>query len=241
MLDKIFHPSLTLYGRISYTMLAIRRKGLGNMFQYASLLLLAFAVSLDSFSVGFTYGMRKMSIPLKSIFIIACCSAVTLLIAMLVGDLMTRIFPLYITGRLGGFILVLIGAWVLYQFFRPAKEVSEDETEKTLINFEIKTLGIVINILRKPMSADIDKSGTITGIEAFLLGVALSLDAFGAGIGAALLGYSPVIMSILVACMSSLFVSVGIKSGYVFSKFDWMDKFSCLPGIILIMIGLWKL
>jgi putative sporulation protein YtaF len=211
------------------------------MFQYASLLLLAFAVSLDSFSVGFTYGMRKMRIPLKSIFIIACCSAVTLLVAMLVGDLMTRVFPMYITERLGGFILVLIGAWVLYQFFRPEKEVSEDETEKTLINFEIKTLGIVINILRKPMSADIDKSGTITGIEAFLLGVALSLDAFGAGIGAALLGYSPVIMSILVACMSSLFVSVGIKSGYVFSKFDWMDKFSCLPGIILIMIGLWKL
>jgi putative sporulation protein YtaF len=211
------------------------------MFQFGSLLLLAFAVSLDSFSVGFTYGMRKMRIPFKSIFIIACCSAVTLLIAMLVGDLMARIFPIYITEKLGGFILVLIGAWVLYQFFRPAKESSDEETEKTLINFEIKTLGIVINILRKPMTADIDKSGTITGVEAFLLGVALSLDAFGAGIGAALLGYSPIEMSILVACMSSLFVSIGIKSGYIFSKFDWMDKFSCLPGIILIMIGLWKL
>ncbi|MBO1514255.1 sporulation membrane protein YtaF [Metabacillus bambusae] len=213
------------------------------MFQFASLLLLALAVSLDSFSVGFTYGMRKMRIPFKSIFIIACCSAATLLVAMIVGDLLTRIFPMYVTEKLGGFILVLIGAWVLYQFFRPEKETTEDEmeSEKTLINFEIKTLGIVINILRKPMSADIDKSGTITGVEAFLLGVALSLDAFGAGIGAALLGYSPVIMSILVACMSSLFVFVGIKSGNIFSKFAWMDKFSCLPGIILIMIGIWKL
>jgi putative sporulation protein YtaF len=211
------------------------------MFQYASLLLLAFAVSLDSFSVGFTYGMRKMRLPFKSIFIIACCSAVTLLVAMLVGDLMARVLPIYVTDKLGGFILVLIGAWVLYQFFRPSKESSDEETEKTLINFEIKTLGIVINILRKPMTADIDKSGTITGVEAFLLGVALSLDAFGAGIGAALLGYSPLEMSILVACMSSLFVSIGIKSGYLFAKFDWMDKFSCLPGIILIMIGLWKL
>ncbi|MGM7720883.1 sporulation membrane protein YtaF [Metabacillus sp. Hm71] len=213
------------------------------MVQFASLLLLAFAVSLDSFSVGFTYGMRKMRIPFKSILIIACCSAGTLLLAMMVGDLMTRIFPVYVTEKLGGFILLLIGAWVLYQFFRPAKEgqENESETEKTLINFEIKTLGIVINILRKPMSADIDKSGTITGVEAFLLGAALSLDAFGAGIGAALLGYSPAIMSILVACMSSLFVSIGIKSGHIFSKFTWMDKFSCLPGIILIMIGIWKL
>lgn len=223
-------------------MLAIRRKGLGFMFQYTSLLLLAFAVSLDSFSVGFTYGMRKMRIPFKSIFIIACCSAVTMLGAMFLGEVLTRIFPVYITEKLGGFILMLIGAWVLYQFFRPTKEnLEEEEAEKTLINFEIKTFGIVINILRKPMSADIDKSGTITGVEAFLLGLALSLDAFGAGIGAALLGYSPIIMSLLVAGMSSLFVSIGIKSGHIFSKVAWMDKFSCLPGIILIMIGIWKL
>ncbi|WP_226667080.1 sporulation membrane protein YtaF [Metabacillus litoralis] len=214
------------------------------MVQYVSLLLLAFAVSLDSFSVGFTYGMRKMRIPFKSIIVIACCSAATMLGAMLVGDLLTKIFPVYITERLGGLILVLIGAWVLYQFFRPAKDCSGEEEgneEKTLINFEIKTLGIVINILRKPMSADIDKSGTITGIEAFLLGFALSLDALGAGIGASLLGYSPIIMSILVACMSSLFVSIGIRSGNILSRFSWMDKFSCLPGIILIMIGIWKI
>jgi len=212
------------------------------MFQFISLLLLAIAVSLDSFSVGFTYGMRKMRIPLKSIFIIACCSAVTMLGAMFLGELLTKIFPIYITEKLGGLILMLIGAWVLYQFFRPTKEVGEEEeVEKTIINFEIKTFGIVINILRKPMTADIDKSGTITGVEAFLLGVALSLDAFGAGIGAALLGYSPIIMSVLVACMSSLFVSFGIKSGHIFSRFSWMDKFSCLPGIILIIIGIWKL
>ncbi|MDI5788515.1 hypothetical protein PO124_09275 [Bacillus licheniformis] len=53
----------------------------------------------------------------------------------------------------------------------------------------MKSLGIVIHILRKPTSADIDKSGIITGIEAFLLGFALSIDAFGAGIGAAALGF----------------------------------------------------
>ena len=42
------------------------------------------------------------------------------------------------------------------------------------------------------MSADIDKSGVINGIEAVLLGFALSIDAFGAGIGAAILGFSPI-------------------------------------------------
>ncbi len=63
------------------------------------------------------------------------------------------------------------------------------------------------------MSADFDQSGTITGIEALMLGFALSLDSFGAGIGAAMLGFSPIYLAITVAIMSSLFVLLGIKSG----------------------------
>ncbi|UAL51269.1 MULTISPECIES: sporulation membrane protein YtaF [Metabacillus] len=207
----------------------------------ASLFLLAFAVSLDSFSVGFTYGLRKMSMPFKSIVIIACCSAVTLLFAMGAGHLLTSFLPHSLTGKLGGMILIAIGAWVLYQFFRPVKEMTQEESEKTLLNLEIKSFGIVINILSRPTAADIDKSGTITGVEALLLGFALSLDAFGAGIGAALLGYSPILTSLLVAVMSSLFVAFGIKSGHLFSRFAWMDRLTFLPGVLLIILGVWKL
>ena len=56
-----------------------------------SIILLALAVSLDSFSVGFTYGLRKMRIPFKSIAIIACCSALTLTISMLIGHLLQQV------------------------------------------------------------------------------------------------------------------------------------------------------
>ena len=48
----------------------------------------------------------------------------------------------------------------------------------------------MIQILRKPTVADFDKSGTISAGEA-LLGIALSVDSFGAGIGASLLGMHP--------------------------------------------------
>nr|WP_309099701.1 sporulation membrane protein YtaF [Fredinandcohnia onubensis] len=210
------------------------------MSQLASLVLLAFAVSLDSFSVGFTYGMRKMKIPFKSIITIACCSAVTMAAAMGLGKSIALLLSPAIADRLGGIVLMLIGVWVLFQFFRPASQASEQNEEKLLVKVEIKSLGLVINILKKPMVADLDKSGTITGFEAFLLGLALSLDAFGAGIGAALLGFSPLVMALLVAVMSSLFVYTGIKSGAVFSKKRWVQKFSFLPGILLILIGIWK-
>lgn len=211
------------------------------MAQMISLLILAFAVSLDGFSVGFTYGLRKMKIPFKSIIIIATCSAISLLIASGVGHFLGEILSPNITDKIGGFILILLGAWVLYQFFRPEKNKEFVSIEKTIVNFEIKSLGIVINILRKPMSADFDLSGTITGIEAFMLGVALSLDAFGAGVGAAILGFSPIYLAVAVAIMSSLFVSMGIKSGSFFSKSDWVQKFTFIPGILLIIIGVWKI
>ncbi|UII55143.1 sporulation membrane protein YtaF [Cytobacillus spongiae] len=206
-----------------------------------SLLLLALAVSLDSFSVGLTYGLRKMKIPFKSIAVIACCSALTLMVAMLIGNFIEKFISTELAESLGGVILILIGAWVLYQFFRPEKTKEILPHEKIIVNFEIKSLGIVINILKKPMSADFDQSGTITGIEAVMLGLALSLDAFGAGIGAAMLGLSPIYLAFTVALMSSLFVFIGIKVGAIFSKNSWIQKISFLPGILLIFIGVWKM
>jgi putative sporulation protein YtaF len=211
------------------------------MAQIISLIILAFAVSLDSFSVGFTYGLRKMKLPFKSILIIASCSALSLLIASGVGHILGEILSPNITEKIGGFILILLGAWVLYQFFRPEKNKELVVVEKTIVNFEIKSLGIVINILRKPLSADFDLSGTITGIEAFMLGVALSIDAFGAGVGAAMLDFSPYYLALAVALMSSIFLWMGIKSGAILSKSNWVQRFTFIPGVLLIIIGVWKI
>ncbi|UQD52980.1 sporulation membrane protein YtaF [Bacillus methanolicus] len=211
------------------------------MAQLISLLLLSFAVSLDSFSVGFTYGLKKMKIPFKSLAVLACCSVVTLLASMGIGHFFENLFKSEVTQSLGGIILIFLGGWVLIQFFLPEKNKDSLHSEKTIVNFEIKSLGIVINILRKPMSADFDRSGTITGIEAFMLGLALSLDAFGAGFGAAMLGYSPILLAVTVAVMSSLFMYLGINIGALFSNCIWIQKFTFIPGVLLIFIGIWKM
>jgi putative sporulation protein YtaF len=211
------------------------------MFQLFSLLILAFALSLDSFSVGFTYGLRQMVLPLKSMLIIATCSAVSMMLSVSIGHALGRVLSPKVTASLGGIILIALGAGVLYQFFRPEKEKELEEHEKTIVNFEIKSLGIAINILKKPMSADFDNSGAITGIEALMLGFALSLDSFGAGIGAAMLGFSPYYLALAVAVMSSLFVFLGIKSGSLLHRFEWVQRFTFLPGILLIIIGISKL
>ncbi len=208
-----------------------------------SLLLLAMAISLDSFSTGVVYGLRKMKIPIKSIIIIAICTAISLGIAMFAGQLLLHVLSPTIANRIGGVILIMIGGWVVFQFFRSERaHIEKEEVEERLVlDWEIKALGIVIHILKKPTRADFDQSGTITGVEALLLGVALSLDAFGAGIGAAMIGYSPFMLSGLAALMSGVFLTTGLHIGSFFSKSAGIQKFAFMPGVLLILIGILKM
>jgi putative sporulation protein YtaF len=206
-----------------------------------SFVLLALAVSLDSFGAGLTYGMKSIKIPFRSIMIIAICSAVTFLLSMLLGFTLEQFITKKTGEVLGGLILLGIGVYSLWQVFLPEKENIEKEP-KNIVLFEIKSLGIVIHILKKPVMADIDKSGSITGWEAVLLGIALSLDAFGAGIGAALIDLSPLLTTVSIAVMSALFLWGGMALGlYFFNKTNWMKRLSILPGILLIVMGLLRM
>ncbi|WP_026693687.1 sporulation membrane protein YtaF [Peribacillus kribbensis] len=211
------------------------------MVKSLALLWLAFAVSLDSFNVGFTYGLRKIKIPFLSIAIIAGCSAISLYAAMLFGNVFGRIFSPAAAGKLGGAILVCLGIWVVYQAVKKENSLEGHAEEKMLIKFEIKSIGLMIQVLKKPLSADFDRSGSITGVEALILGFALSLDAFGAGIGASILGYSPHILALAVIVMSSCLIWLGSRLGKVLSVKRWVHQLKVMPGIILAIIGICKL
>lgn len=208
-----------------------------------SFFLIALAVSLDSFSTGLTYGIRKIRIPIRSIVIIALCSGLTLLIAMMFGQLIEWFLSPTIVETIGGIILLSLGAWAIFQVMKPPSRQKEKliDPEKNMIVWELKSFGLVIQVFRKPLKADMDGSGTITGIEAVLLGLALSLDAFGAGIGAAMLNFSPFILSFLVMIMSASFLNAGMLMGKKASRFSGVRLLSYIPGIVLILIGVSKL
>ncbi|NCU18849.1 sporulation membrane protein YtaF [Pallidibacillus pasinlerensis] len=218
------------------------------MLEMYSLLLLAFAVSMDSFNVGFTYGMRRVSISVQAILIIALCSSISLYFAEMIGSLFGGFLTPEVSQTIGGSILILLGVWALYQFFRTLQENGKSDrkslqayNEKVLLKFEIKSVGIVIHILKKPMTADLDKSGTINGFEAVLLGAALSLDSFGVGISASMLAFSPLILAVAVGVMSGIFLSAGLLFGKSMGENKWAKHISILPGLILIFIGIWRL
>lgn len=211
------------------------------MGELLSLLILGLAVSLDSFTVGLTYGLRKVTIPFKSLAIISSCTFVVLMIAMGIGTIIERFISHEAAETLGGLILIGIGIWVFYQFFTSQKANSENQSEYKIIKFEMKSFSIIIKILNKPMEADFNRSGNINSMEALFLGLALSLDSFGAGVGAALIDLPPILFSIIITISCTFFVIVGIKIGKLLTHVEWMKHLSILPGIALIIIGIFRL
>lgn len=203
-----------------------------------AILILAFAVSLDSFMVAFTYGLRQMTLPLKSILIIGLTSGVIFFLAMTVGDLIALVLSERVTELIGGGLLILLGIWGLFSFYRSEKK--DEQRQPFHLKLEIKSLGIVIQILKKPLVADFDKSGHITGLEVLILAIALSIDAFAAGIGAALIGM-PIISVIGIGIATSLFLFIGLKAGKIFSHSNQINFLRFIPGVLLIILGLFRI
>ena len=165
-----------------------------------------------------------------------------ILLSMQIGVWIQLFLSPNIAKLMGAIILIFIGFWAIIQVFRQKDEGHGHEHEhpidlRKVWTIELKKLGLVIQILKTPMKADIDRSGSISSIEAIFLGLALSLDAFGAGLGASLIGFQPLNTAITIAGMSGLFILIGMKVGLWFSEIKWIKKFTIIPGIILIIMG----
>src|SRR5699024_7997240 len=74
--------------------------------------------------------------------------------------------------------------------------------------------------------------------EAVLLGFALAIDAFGAGLGAAMLGYSAMITACSIALMSGLFVLCGVRMVIFLSAKKWIQQLTLLPPFLLMILGI---
>ena len=221
---------------------------------FVSLCMLALAVSLDGFGVGLTYGMRQMRIPLASIGIVSFCSGLAFCASMRVGELIAGRMAPGTARDAGALLLIAIGVWALFQIARskhdsadlppdvPAgRPAAAEPNGKTVARIELKRFGLVIQILRTPSLADMDRSGTISAKEAIVLGTALSLDAFGAGVGAAWVGFAPFSAAVAVALASGLCIALGLRCGLKFAAVGLTRKLTLLPGCILILMGILKL
>lgn len=234
-----------IYCNHSYNKLNEYKRMNGLLFFFLGLILLTIAVSLDSFGIGISYGLIRIRVPYSAILIIMICSGFMVLLSMTLGTVLSYYLTPEMAKKIGGTILIGIGIFNLVNVLRskrksPPEKPSIENRKKLEKQWKIhlQKLGIIITILKEPQEADLDNSGVISKKEALLLGLALSLDAFSTGIGAALLGYPPILCAIFVAIMSGLGVSIGMKLGFKLSEKIWVQQVAFLPPFLLMFLGL---
>lgn len=203
------------------------------------IVLLALALSIDCLGAGVSYGLQKIMLPWYGILIICCCSGTVLAGSMLLGGWLEQFIAPGLVRLLGAGLLVGLG---LYMLGKSVQELVQAEDEQqALFQWKIARLGIMVQILKEPRRADLDRSGKISSREALWLGLALSLDSCGAGIGMALMGYSPLWTSVCTAASACLFLSAGLYLGEHLGERLSYKKIKLLPGCLLVVIGLLRL
>ncbi|MCG8402065.1 MAG: sporulation membrane protein YtaF [Firmicutes bacterium] len=212
-----------------------------------ALVMFALALNMDSFAAGVAYGVRNIKLPVISLVIISLMSMAAISLSMFIGHALAGYFSATFAHRLGGVILMLIGLWVLIQSLQKSKREKRDDTNakkkvpNTLFQIHIRSLGLVIQILREPSRADLDHSGTISPREAVLLGLALALDAFAAGFAVSMLGFEILPTALIVGLGHFVLTYLGLQAGMGALASGVSRKISALPGFILITLGLLKM
>ena len=166
-----------------------------------NVILLSISSSIDSFGIGITYGLRRLKINILSKLILFTISVIITYISLLIGKNLCYLLPPVLIKLLGAFILIIIGTTIIFQIINSKKEkINQSKnykfldnnsiyTEKKIYKFFIKFLGITIQIIKNPVCSDFDDSLNIDAIEAFYLGISLSIDSFCIGLASSILGF----------------------------------------------------
>lgn len=211
--------------------------------------LLAICVSIDSLSIGVTYGLKNTKISFGAKCILFCISIIVTTFSVFLGSSICRVFPSYISCAIGAILLCLMGVWIIVQAITKNRSTNFIDTsipsivKKKEYRFFIKFLGITVQIIRDPSSSDFNNSNQIEAKEALYLGIALSIDSIGIGIGSSIMGLNPFLFPILVAFFQLIFLSFG---GYLGKKIKDISNipeniWGIVSGILLIFVGISKI
>lgn len=186
--------------------------------QWLAALLIGAVSNLDNLGVGIAFGIRGTRIGAMANLIVAAITMAATAMAMAGGQALSELLPPGVTGWLGPLIIIAIGI---------ATVLTSAQAPRTLDRHAPLGVG------RHP-----DRVGkTISRREAMLLGVALSLNNLGTGIGAGIAGI-PASATILAAGLLSLAcVGGGFHAGRAVGRLVLGRYAPLIAGILLMAVG----
>ncbi len=210
--------------------------------------LTAISLTLDSFGVGVAYGLKKIKIGPGAKCAMCLISFLLALLSISVGQFLNTFLPTTIGQYISILLLLILGIYMIFSSFQENKNPEllpqkSREVNQKVFNLFFEKLGLSITIIKYPQCGDFDHSNTIDIKEALYIGLALSLDALGAGIGLGISGQSGIFYALLVGIFQYFFITLGIWGGKKLHLSTKMNEtvLAVLPGIILIGLAVYRL
>src|SRR5690625_2889009 len=144
------------------------------------LFIIAFALGLDAFSVSLTIGL--FNIRLRKIFytslLIGFFHALLPLIGMAIGHFLSIKLP-FLTSTVGGFLLIFIGAYIVFTTF-----TMNEEKPLQITYVKLLTLSFIVSVDSFPVGLSIGMAHLETMLMIFLIGmISMLLAMIGMSIG----------------------------------------------------------
>ncbi len=204
---------------------------------------LAVSLSLDSFGVGIAYGMRKVNIPLVSKLIICFFSIVYSGAAIALGGVLCSALPPAVSKTAGIIILAGMGVYILLQALRKTETAPPAGTGPDSAEKRTEKRPGTMRVLKDPEEGDLDRSGVIDIKESLLLGLALSIDAIGVGVGSSMAGLASAAIPFAIGLFQLFFLYAGIFLGRKAAGIGRLNKkaVSLAPGLLLLVLALLRI
>ncbi len=211
-------------------------------------ILLAISLSMDALGIGVSYGLRGKKVPLLPKVIISLISLAFTAAAIGIGNIIVLFLPDQLAKLIGSGMLGVLGVAIIIQALSKKEGEEEPEPEvqrpqRKIWKIALKPLGLTIKIIRNEIYENGSKadSAAIMGIrESLYMGVALSIDSFGAGISSAVSGINNFFVPVMVGLCQFIFLSLGIFCGQKLTSIKKADPkiFMLLSGAILVVLAI---
>lgn len=195
-----------------------------------SSLLFALSANIDSFIVGMSYGIKKSNIDLLKSTIISFVTLAGTIIAILMGTEISQFLPASSTQAIGCALLIGLG---LYYILKSLFSYLGKKFKKA----EVKSNELAAGSSKKePAEATL-----LTLKEGLFLGLALSINNFGMGIGASITGLKLVPTAIMSLIISVVFLYAGNFIGKTKVPRISDRLADVISGLILVGLGAYEL
>ncbi len=180
---------------------------------FLSALLFAASASADSLVAGLSYGIRGVRIPCQANLALALVGTAGTALSMLLGRTACLFLPAGLAGVLGGLMIFLMGAFSLLRRRTPASAPEPEAGSPPRLNRQ-RTL---------------------------LLGLALTLNNAGLGIGASITGL-PLFPTVFCTFLASLcFLALGNRVGCSRLSGLMGQAAEPLADLVMLVLGIWEM